>query len=131
MYKLISFTYMFQIIYESFKCRLNFVQSAFIHTEFCVQKNKVKAFICCCFSIMPEKNKWGLIENLAQFKLFSFKHISNLTQRGWTCSHWHRKCKIVSFCKAKIAYIVPDHSHALQNRVSHTNSIANLCLKPS
>ena len=60
MYMLVSFIYVFQIqvIYKSFKCRLKFVQSAFIHQEFCMQKNKVrlKAFISCCFSLMSEEN---------------------------------------------------------------------------
>ena len=57
---LISFIYMFQVIYKSVKCRLEFVQSAFIHKEFCTQKNKVKAFISCCFSVMFEKNQCGI-----------------------------------------------------------------------
>ena len=47
-----------------------------------MQKNQVKAFICCRFSIMSERMSLGLIENLAQLKLFSFKHISNVTQKG-------------------------------------------------
>ena len=55
MYMLINFTYMFQVVYKSFSCRLEFVQSAFIHKEFCMQKNKVKAFVCCCFSVMSKK----------------------------------------------------------------------------
>ena len=62
---LVNFIYMFQVIYKSFKCRLRFVRSAFIHTKICMQKNKVKAFISCCFCVKSEKNV-GLIENLAQ-----------------------------------------------------------------
>ena len=66
---LINFIHLVQVIYKSFKCRLKFVQSAFIHKEFCVQKNKVKAFICCCFSVMSETNSCGIVE-------FSFQHLA-------------------------------------------------------
>ena len=71
---------MFQVLYKNFKHRLKFVQSAFMHKEFFMQKNKVKAFICCCFAILSKKNECGINENLAQLKLFPFKHISNLAE---------------------------------------------------
>ena len=58
---LINFIYMFHVIHKSFRCRLKFVQSAFIHKEFCKQKNKIKAFICCCFSVMFEKIQCEII----------------------------------------------------------------------
>ena len=51
-----SFPLTVHVYQQSFKCKFKSVQSAFIHKEFCMQKNKVKAFICCCFSILPEKN---------------------------------------------------------------------------
>ena len=86
MYMLVNFIYMFQVIYKSFKCRLKFVQSAFIHKEFCMQKNKVK-----------EENQCGINWKSAKLRLFSFKQISNLTQKDWVCSHWHIQWKIVSF----------------------------------
>ena len=90
MYMLINFIYMLQVIYKSFKCRLRFVQSAFIHKEFCMQENKVRAFIRCSSSVMSEKSV-GLIENLVQLNHFSSKHISNLTLYIVSiCSHARR-----------------------------------------
>ena len=80
MYMLINFVYMFQVIYKSFKCRFNFVQSAFIHKEFCMQMMKSKPLAVIVFPSCPKRMSVGLIDNLAQLKLFSSKHISDMNQ---------------------------------------------------
>ena len=93
MYMLINFIHMFQVLYISFKYRLKFVQSAYIHKEFCMQKSKPPSSVVV-FPSCPNRISVGLIESLAQLKLFAFKHISDLTQKDWVCSHWHVSVKL-------------------------------------
>ena len=105
---LINFIYMFQIIYKRLKCKIKFVRSAFIHKEFCMQKNKVKAFICC-FSIMSEKNQCGINWKSSTIKTFLFQTHFKHDPKGlnvFTLAHKVKNC--VFICQAKIAYIVLD-----------------------
>ena len=103
--------------------------------NFACKRIKSKPSSVVVFPSCLKRISVGLIENLAQLKLFSFKHISNLTQKDWMCSHWHIKWKIVYFSGEQqlhtLFHIVPDNSHILQNWVCHKNSVTSLCLKPS
>ena len=83
---------MFQVIYESFKFRLKFVQSASIHKEFCMQKNKVKGFICCCFTVMAKKNQCGINWKSSTIKPFLFQthlkpDLANMLGKWYQFSH--------------------------------------------
>ena len=59
--------------------------------NFACKRIKSKPSSVVVFPSCPTRICVGLIENLAQLKLSSFKHISNLTQKDWVCSHWHIK----------------------------------------
>ena len=65
--------------------------------NFACKRIKSKPSSVFVFPSCPKKMSVGFIENLAQLKLFSFKHISNLTQKDFVCSYWHIKWKMVSF----------------------------------
>ena len=75
MYMLINYIYMFQVVYKGFKCRLKFVQSALIPKEFCMQKNKVKTFFCCCFSA----------SHIILYQLHEADHSITLSHRNVVC----------------------------------------------
>ena len=97
MYMLINFIYMLQVIYKASSVGLNLF-SLHLHTKnFACKRIKSKPASVVVFPSFWKRISVALIENLAQLKLFSFKRISNLTQKDCVCSHWHIKWKIVSF----------------------------------
>jgi len=75
---LINFVNIFQIIYEGFKCKLKFVQGAFMNKTFCMQKNKPKHTSVSAFLSCLKRINVGFIKNQSWSKLFPFNYISNL-----------------------------------------------------
>ena len=122
-----SHLYRQMLFIKASSCRLKFGQSAFIRKEFCMQKNKVKAFICCCFSVMSKKNECGINWKSSTIKTFLFQTHLRLDPEGLGVFIMVHTVNIfVLFCQARLAYIVLDHSHVLQNWVCHKNSVTNL-----
>ena len=89
-----------------------------LYTKNCDRKRiKSKPSSVVVFFAMSEKMSMGLIEHLAQLKLFSFKHTSNLTHKAG-CACTNSKVRHgVFFWQAKIAYFVLDHSHVLHTTI--------------
>ena len=86
---------MFQVIYKCFKCRQELVQSTFTHKEFCMQKNRVEAFICCCFFVMSEKNECAINGKSITIKIFLFQTHLKPEQKGqgmFTLAHKVKNC---------------------------------------
>ena len=91
-----SYIVCFKLFIKASSLGLNF--SLHLYTKnFACKRIKKKLSSVVVFLSCRKRISVGLIENLAQLKLFSFKHISNLTQKDWVCSHWHIKWKMVSF----------------------------------
>ena len=122
---------MFQVIYKSFKCRLKFVKSAFIHKNVACKRIKSKSSSVVVLPSRPKRMS-GINWKSSTIKTFLFQTHFKHDPKGlsvFTLAHKVKNC--VFFCRTKIAYIILDHSHILQNWVCHKNSIANLCFKPS
>ena len=87
----------FKIFIKASSVGLNLFSLHLYTKNFACKRIKKKPSSVVVFLWCPKRISVVLIENLAQLKLFSFKHISNLTQKDWVCSHWHIKWKMVSF----------------------------------
>ena len=76
-----------------------------------MQKNKAKAFNCCCFSVMTEKNQCGINWKSSTIETFLFQTRLKPDPKEMGVFTWAHKVKrYVFFCQTKIACSALDFS---------------------